>query len=135
MARQGSANAAAMARQMTTEAAARGGAFRNLPVEQQALAVGPSAEEAKGGWIADIMLGRRPMDDDAGAVISPSIAVAGVREAGANARQEAYPSETQFRGRALSDLFYDGLDDLSRSEEHTSELQSLMRISYAVFCS
>src|SRR3546814_2424380 len=30
-----------------------------------------------------------------------------------------------------------GLEDLlpvSRSEEHTSELQSLMRISYAVFC-
>src|SRR3546814_1543767 len=26
------------------------------------------------------------------------------------------------------------LDDLVRSEEHTSELQSLMRISYAVFC-
>src|SRR3546814_1760588 len=25
-------------------------------------------------------------------------------------------------------------NDLSRSEEHTSELQSLMRISYAVFC-
>src|SRR3546814_2269660 len=24
--------------------------------------------------------------------------------------------------------------DLSRSEEHTSELQSLMRISYSVFC-
>src|SRR3546814_9548520 len=26
------------------------------------------------------------------------------------------------------------LDRLRRSEEHTSELQSLMRISYAVFC-
>src|SRR3546814_5596418 len=26
------------------------------------------------------------------------------------------------------------LEDLLRSEEHTSELQSLMRISYAVFC-
>src|SRR3546814_3605973 len=26
------------------------------------------------------------------------------------------------------------LQSLSRSEEHTSELQSLMRISYAVFC-
>src|SRR3546814_950704 len=26
------------------------------------------------------------------------------------------------------------LDDVQRSEEHTSELQSLMRISYAVFC-
>src|SRR3546814_1222979 len=25
-------------------------------------------------------------------------------------------------------------DEASRSEEHTSELQSLMRISYAVFC-
>src|SRR3546814_4012535 len=33
---------------------------------------------------------------------------------------------------------FDGLDadvvTLARSEEHTSELQSLMRISYAVFC-
>src|SRR3546814_4330129 len=27
-----------------------------------------------------------------------------------------------------------GLEILCRSEEHTSELQSLMRISYAVFC-
>src|SRR3546814_4003461 len=27
-----------------------------------------------------------------------------------------------------------GLPDTERSEEHTSELQSLMRISYAVFC-
>src|SRR3546814_10862626 len=27
-----------------------------------------------------------------------------------------------------------GTDRLDRSEEHTSELQSLMRISYAVFC-
>src|SRR3546814_3877700 len=28
----------------------------------------------------------------------------------------------------------DGADSSKRSEEHTSELQSLMRISYAVFC-
>src|SRR3546814_5494160 len=27
-----------------------------------------------------------------------------------------------------------GVDAVARSEEHTSELQSLMRISYAVFC-
>src|SRR3546814_6543859 len=27
-----------------------------------------------------------------------------------------------------------GFEHLGRSEEHTSELQSLMRISYAVFC-
>src|SRR3546814_7810332 len=35
-------------------------------------------------------------------------------------------TEDQFRLRAQYDL--------GRSEEHTSELQSLMRISYAVFC-
>src|SRR3546814_10695766 len=28
----------------------------------------------------------------------------------------------------------EGLGELHRAEEHTSELQSLMRISYAVFC-
>src|SRR3546814_4466304 len=45
------------------------------------------------------------------------------------------------RGKALlSGLNLDGLWDRKsgtlsgRSEEHTSELQSLMRISYAVFC-
>src|SRR3546814_6629946 len=31
-------------------------------------------------------------------------------------------------------LFPWGWDELERSEEHTSELQSLMRSSYAVFC-
>src|SRR3546814_4645396 len=30
--------------------------------------------------------------------------------------------------------FNRGLDAVARSEEHTSELQSLMRTSYAVFC-
>src|SRR3546814_7949649 len=34
----------------------------------------------------------------------------------------------------LHDLLHEGQDGISRSEEHTSELQSLMRISYAVFC-
>src|SRR3546814_10654283 len=36
-------------------------------------------------------------------------------------------------GLAELRVFADQLD-LARSEEHTSELQSLMRISYAVFC-
>src|SRR3546814_8682588 len=36
---------------------------------------------------------------------------------------------------ALKSLLVDGIfSGLGRSEEHTSELQSLMRISYAVFC-
>src|SRR3546814_9153704 len=36
-------------------------------------------------------------------------------------------------GEWLRDTQYK-LEELPRSEEHTSELQSLMRISYAVFC-
>src|SRR3546814_1987601 len=44
---------------------------------------------------------------------------------------------TQSETRAVRDLLERELDDDGRrlrSEEHTSELQSLMRISYAVFC-
>src|SRR3546814_10794351 len=40
-----------------------------------------------------------------------------------------HPPPHQFRIDVL-----ERLADLARSEEHTSELQSLMRISYAVFC-
>src|SRR3546814_1880272 len=36
----------------------------------------------------------------------------------------------QLEGRAAPDI----VASIFRSEEHTSELQSLMRISYAVFC-
>src|SRR3546814_2674575 len=35
---------------------------------------------------------------------------------------------------ALLDVAMPDVGGLDRSEEHTSELQSLMRISYAVFC-
>src|SRR3546814_2845360 len=38
------------------------------------------------------------------------------------------------RGRPVSGRLYSDGVFLRRSEEHTSELQSLMRISYAVFC-
>src|SRR3546814_8785518 len=38
----------------------------------------------------------------------------------------------EFGGRILLDI--EKVGTLQRSEEHTSELQSLMRISYAVFC-
>src|SRR3546814_2431944 len=34
----------------------------------------------------------------------------------------------------MGELFLGYRDLIGRSEEHTSELQSLMRISYAVFC-
>src|SRR3546814_4408127 len=51
---------------------------------------------------------------------------------------EKYGEESQLY-RDLARLITAGADEdwaenLERSEEHTSELQSLMRISYAVFC-
>src|SRR3546814_6223184 len=53
----------------------------------------------------------------------PGRPVAGRRPAHALARQQALPGAAGGPG-----------DGRLRSEEHTSELQSLMRISYAVFC-
>src|SRR3546814_10404826 len=41
---------------------------------------------------------------------------------------------TQFAQATIDRRFSATLDARKRSEEHTSELQSLMRISYAVFC-
>src|SRR3546814_1251272 len=40
----------------------------------------------------------------------------------------------QARSSQLADVYLQGAERAWRSEEHTSELQSLMRISYAVFC-
>src|SRR3546814_7572612 len=45
--------------------------------------------------------------------------------------EEAAMSETVVH---LVERMDDEVDGRARSEEHTSELQSLMRISYAVFC-
>src|SRR3546814_8499462 len=44
------------------------------------------------------------------------------------------PTDLDRWWRALGDPELERLVDTARSEEHTSELQSLMRISYAVFC-
>src|SRR3546814_1658965 len=50
-------------------------------------------------------------------------------ECGQAAPDQNDPSAPHRRGRTSPDL-----PGWKRSEEHTSELQSLMRISYAVFC-
>src|SRR3546814_2928357 len=48
---------------------------------------------------------------------------------------EAVQADDLARQQKARDLHLPaGVLDLGRSEEHTSELQSLMRISYAVFC-
>src|SRR3546814_4351141 len=57
--------------------------------------------------------------------------VAGYEEAFGLSEAERAAFPTLCRGAALRFLLTRAYD---RSEEHTSELQSLMRISYAVFC-
>src|SRR3546814_5486782 len=47
---------------------------------------------------------------------------------------DQYGEETLAALREIGFHFDAGQDSEARSEEHTSELQSLMRISYAVFC-
>src|SRR3546814_2004285 len=55
-----------------------------------------------------------------------------VERAFAHHRVEQLPA---FVGRELEQRLVDRDEgDVGRSEEHTSELQSLMRITYAVFC-
>src|SRR3546814_6090576 len=46
---------------------------------------------------------------------------------------QALLDEVADRAVALDRVYREGAD-VPRSEEHTSELQSLMRLSYAVFC-
>src|SRR3546814_18103506 len=53
--------------------------------------------------------------------------------------EQQYLSDKSTEQKIHSDYLYakqayERLAEASRSEEHTSELQSLMRISYAVFC-
>src|SRR3546814_3646762 len=88
-----------------------------LQAEGERMAAGPAANPAEerfvSGQPADNLEEECARDRDVhGAVLS------GGRDAGRH-RQRVPP-------RSPSPLF--------RSEEHTSELQSLMRISYAVFC-
>src|SRR3546814_4938157 len=60
------------------------------------------------------------------------------RTSGCDRGPAIHQEETRrgIRGRRLSLRYHDASrqQEAHRSEEHTSELQSLMRISYAVFC-
>src|SRR3546814_4603028 len=74
-------------------------------------------------WVVDLEFRFRPVD-------AVQLAV------GANNLLDEYPDRTPY---GVVDGYDYGLNNAylpysSRSEEHTSELQSLMRISYAVFC-
>src|SRR3546814_5072838 len=80
----------------------------------------------------------------AGIVICIGIAIALVRlprishdraSAGTLPGLRSVLREPALAGAVIAQFFYVGAQvGVWRSEEHTSELQSLMRISYAVFC-
>src|SRR3546814_3838546 len=59
-----------------------------------------------------------------------------LRQRGANFRYEQLICEKtpDWSLRSEESQLLEVIDVVTRSEEHTSELQSLMRISYAVFC-
>src|SRR3546814_1612628 len=76
--------------------------------------------------------------DSAGATLALVAALALRDEATPSALALFYPAGDMGHRTASMDEFSSGYpltsSTLRRSEEHTSELQSLMRISYAVFC-
>src|SRR3546814_2331650 len=83
---------------------------------------------------ADVALAVRANAWSTGSRSSSSIAAsAGVAQARQRARAAAMRGQ---RGANDFDITCSGFlsAGVRRSEEHTSELQSLMRISYAVFC-
>src|SRR3546814_4726897 len=55
-------------------------------------------------------------------------------ETGSRSHHRHYPHESRRRSVQRQVIFLEARTSYLRSEEHTSELQSLMRISYAVFC-
>src|SRR3546814_3132985 len=61
--------------------------------------------------------------------VGPSKSFAGLRAAAAAITRSQHEQPAPFRRNPVG-----GGECPRRSEEHTSELQSLMRISYAVFC-
>src|SRR3546814_10290416 len=72
-------------------------------------------------------------DRDAGAGARPALVAACA--APTRQRFRAMHGYDHFHGHATRSFAIVTLGNLAyRSEEHTSELQSLMRISYAVFC-
>src|SRR3546814_6654660 len=62
------------------------------------------------------------------------MAQAGIQDSVCDCRLDVAEQQLRFRRLPITPGASDFLVERLRSEEHTSELQSLMRISYAVFC-
>src|SRR3546814_9509393 len=75
------------------------------------------------------ILEERPVAIDITAQLAEQLQARGIANADDVAREISARLSPIYGAEDLRDAFRSG-----RSEEHTSELQSLMRISYAVFC-
>src|SRR3546814_10064468 len=64
----------------------------------------------------------------------PCVGLVAVGDQGQREARVHAPSQGDQAHRPAQPFAGSSSSTLSRSEEHTSELQSLMRISYAVFC-
>src|SRR3546814_5189028 len=76
-----------------------------------------------------IALGLDPSEKDP--LAFAAVTTAGFSRIGERLGRTPWPTLIVQEGGYVSDILG---DNLARSEEHTSELQSLMRISYAVSC-
>src|SRR3546814_7647546 len=89
-------------------------------------------------WSSDVCSSDLPLLQErcASSVIAAQIVAALFYDARWNQREQPVHVRCTDEGRKppRSGACGEGQKDGSRSEEHTSELQSLMRISYAVFC-
>src|SRR3546814_1778584 len=83
-----------------------------------------------------IVANARSLDlEDVGAKIREKLAGPGAREdAGQFEDADAFQGTRNAQNAAMPVIARPRISPWTRSEEHTSELQSLMRISYAVFC-
>src|SRR3546814_4776342 len=81
---------------------------------------------------------RLDREDHAGLQFGAGAGAAGMDDLGRVVEQAADAVAAEIAHHAVTmrlGMLLDGVADVAeRSEEHTSELQSLMRISYAVFC-
>src|SRR3546814_2405223 len=101
--------------------------------------LGLAADARPGNALIGVLLGDLGVElaldpDNAGDPVVALLAHLGDRLHPAHELREGLELGPLVVGRAHRHVDVDGLLDLARSEEHTSELQSLMRISYAVFC-
>src|SRR3546814_9424821 len=126
------------------------GEFAEITILRDA---GPAAQPTVGLHFYDEIKGQVQMVIDgriiASATISGGTAIQGPRASAlAIAMAQGRHMEVRQNGKAVARVSLDGsaaalrymdarqgrAGTVTRSEEHTSELQSLMRISYAVFC-